>query len=91
MYARVNQPNANNSQPANLVRSDSAPLISATVMMANIIWKTMNTYVGMPVLAPATSHSSPIQLVPEPKYWLKLPRKLFRPELPLVPNARVNP
>ncbi len=60
-------------------------------MMANIIWNTMNTYDGMPVPAPATFHSSPIQLVPVPKYWVKLPMKLLRPELLFVPNAKVNP
>ena len=45
----------------------------------------------MPVPAPATIHSSPIQLVPVPKYWLKLPMTWFRPELLLVPNARLKP
>jgi hypothetical protein len=39
----VNQPNAKTSQPANFVRSDTAPLISATVMMANIIWNASTT------------------------------------------------
>jgi hypothetical protein len=32
---------AKSTQPPNLRRSETAPLISATVMMANIIWKTM--------------------------------------------------
>nr|BFE68460.1 hypothetical protein GCM10020092_017610 [Actinoplanes digitatis] len=45
----------------------------------------------MPVPAPAIIHSSPIQLVPVPKYWLKLPMTLFTPELPLVPKERVKP
>ena len=37
------QPKAKSSQPANFARSEIAPLISATVMTANIIWKAMNT------------------------------------------------
>ena len=45
----------------------------------------------MPVLAPKKSHSSVIQLVPVPKYWLKLPMILLRPVLLFVPNARVKP
>ena len=45
----------------------------------------------MPVPAPATIHSSPIQFVPVPKYWLKLPMMWLVPELPFVPNARVKP
>jgi len=32
-----------------VARSEIAPLMSATVMIANIIWNAMNTYVGMPV------------------------------------------
>ena len=31
----------------NLVRSEIAPLIRATVMMANIIWNASTTYVGI--------------------------------------------
>ena len=45
----------------------------------------------MPVPAPRNSHSSAMSLVPVPKYWVKLPMTLFRPALPLVPNARVKP
>jgi hypothetical protein len=37
----------------------------------------------MPVPAPATIHSSPIQVVPVPKYWLKLPMTLLAPALSL--------
>jgi hypothetical protein len=48
------------TQPPNFMRSDTRPLISATVMIANIIWKTMTAYVGMPVLPPRKSHSSVI-------------------------------
>jgi hypothetical protein len=36
----VNQPKANRIQPPNFMRSETAPLISATVMIANIIWNT---------------------------------------------------
>ena len=39
----VNQPKANSSQPPNLARSEIAPLIRATVITANIIWKARNT------------------------------------------------
>ena len=42
-YTSVNQPNAKTTQPANLVRSEMAPLISATVMIANIIWNARIT------------------------------------------------
>ena len=35
------------SQPANLARSAIAPLISAGVMMANIIWKADEHQVGI--------------------------------------------
>src|SRR4051794_23867234 len=37
-YTIVNQPTANSTQPPNLKRSESEPLIRATVMIANIIW-----------------------------------------------------
>src|SRR5690348_2764659 len=49
-YTSVNQPNAKTSQPANFVRSEIEPLISATVMIANIIWNARTTYVGIPVV-----------------------------------------
>jgi hypothetical protein len=39
----VNQPNANSTQPPNFIRSDSEPLIRATVMIANIIWNAITT------------------------------------------------
>ena len=39
----MNQPAAKTSQPANFARSEIAPLIRATVMMANIIWNAMIT------------------------------------------------
>src|SRR5436189_160825 len=42
-YTSVNQPNANSTQPPNLARSEIAPLISATVMIANIIWNARIT------------------------------------------------
>src|SRR5437764_443517 len=48
-YTSVNQPHANSTQPPNLARSEIPPLISATVMIANIIWKARITYVGMPI------------------------------------------
>jgi hypothetical protein len=56
-------------------------------MTANIIWKTMKTYAGMPV----SPHISGIQLVPVPKYWVKLPMKRLAPSLSLEPKVRVKP
>jgi hypothetical protein len=87
----VNQAKAKSNQPENFSRSETAPEIRATVMTANIIWKTMKTYVGMPVPAPRKSHSSPMKFVCVPKYWVKLPITLLAPALSLVPNARVKP
>ena len=58
------------SQPLNFVRSLIAPLIRATVMIANIIWNAMKTYSGIPVplgfsaLAPHRSPSPRKVLVP---------------------------
>jgi hypothetical protein len=42
-YTMVNQPIANRTQPPNFSRSDNDPLISATVMIANIIWNAITT------------------------------------------------
>src|ERR1051326_6173878 len=82
----VNQPKANSSQPPNLARSEMEPLINATVMIANIIWKASTTYVGMPV----EPHSSFTKFL-VPRYWVKLPMMLLTPLLELVPKARGNP
>ena len=75
-YTSVNQPNANSIQPPNLARSEIAPLISATVMIANIIWNARITYVGIPVPSGAalvTPQISEMNVL-VPRYWLKLPR-----------------
>ncbi len=37
----------NNRYALNRMRSAIAPLISAGVMMANIIWKSMNVWLGI--------------------------------------------
>jgi hypothetical protein len=69
-YTMVAHRPAKSSQPANLVRSEIAPLIRATVMIANIIWKAMNTYTGTPMplgfsaVAPHRSPSARKVLVP---------------------------
>ena len=51
----------NTVQAPNLVRSAIAPLISATVMTANVSWKAENMRSGMPVTRDAsfTSPCSP--------------------------------
>ncbi len=56
-------------------------------MIANIIWKTRNTYTGMPVVP----QMSPRKFVSVPRYCVKLPMTLLRPELPLEPNDKVKP
>jgi hypothetical protein len=53
---------ANSSQPANLVRSEMAPLISATVITAKTIWNAMKTYNGTPMplgFSSVAPHRSP--------------------------------
>jgi hypothetical protein len=50
-------------------RSANAPEMSATVMMANIIWKNMKTMVGTPV-APGSTPT------PRRPMFFKLPMKL---------------
>jgi hypothetical protein len=75
---------------AELEAVGEAPLISATVMMANIIWNTMNTYDGMP------SGARDLPLLADPagartEVLGEAPMKLLRPELLFVPNAKVNP
>ena len=89
----MNQPNANTSQPENLARSEMAPLIRATVMMANIIWKARITYVGMPTPLGAASVTPQISEtnVLFPRYWVKLPRNLLTEVSEFVPKATLNP
>ncbi len=83
----MNQPAAKSTQPPNLRRSESAPLIRATVMIANIIWNAMKTYTGILVVP----QRSPAQLMSVPPYWVRLPMTLFRLALPLAPNERLKP
>ena len=45
-YTNVAHSAANSSQPPNLMRSATAPEISATVMIANINWNATNTVAG---------------------------------------------
>ena len=47
-YTSVAQATVNTAQAPNLVRSAIAPLISATVMTANVSWKAENMRSGMP-------------------------------------------
>ncbi len=48
----------NHNSAENFMRSANAPQISAGVMIAKVIWKTMNTVSGM-VSAAAASRPSP--------------------------------
>jgi hypothetical protein len=92
MYARVNQPAAKTSQPKNLARSEIAPEIRATVMMANIIWNASTTYVGIGRAAlngyPRSAWKSFVQL-----YWVRSP--MMPAVLSLMglsaPKAPLNP
>ena len=89
----MNQPVANSSQPANLVRSEIAPLIRATVMMANIIWNAMITYVGMPGSPGIGGNAISVDRgVLVPRYWVKIPMTPgVSPIGWSVPNATVKP
>src|SRR6266511_2242301 len=89
-YTSVNQPIANTTQPPNLARSEIEPLISAVVMMANIIWKARIPYVGMPVEVPAMLQTSDTYVL-VPRYCVKLPKNLLTEALSLVPKAILNP
>ena len=52
-YTAVTHSPTNSTQPPNLARSAMAPLMSAAVRMANIIWKLAKTRTGMvPVTSP---------------------------------------
>lgn len=54
-YTSVAQTTANTTQAPNLARSATAPLIRATVMMANVAWNATNTSCGMPVPSSAVA------------------------------------
>ena len=75
----------NTIQVENLARSAIAPLISATVMMANTAWKATNARAGiMSPLAPkAASPRSP----ESPKCWNGLPTRPCQE----LPNASLYP
>lgn len=49
----------NSTQAPNLARSAMAPLISATVMMANVSWKAENTISGKLSAAAASAVTFP--------------------------------
>ena len=52
------QTNENRIQAPNLARSAIAPLIRATVMMANVSWKAEKTRLGMPEPSSAVAVST---------------------------------
>src|SRR5262249_19875 len=92
-YTRVNQPAANTTQPPNLARSEMGLLMSATVMIANIIWNASTTYVGIPMplgFLSVASHRSDMKVLP-PRYCVKLPIQSFVDAFGLVPNDQLNP
>ena len=74
-YTSVAQATVNTVQAPNLVRSAIAPLISATVMTANVSWKAENRRSGMPDTRDAlcTSPCSPRYSKP-PMNQLPLPK-----------------
>lgn len=53
-YTRVTQMPPNTSQVPNFIRSATAPLISATVMTANVNWKATQTMAGTVPKPPST-------------------------------------
>ena len=73
----------------NFIRSATAPVISAAVMIAKVIWNIINTVSGMVVGTsdsppmPAPRMKGPFQLMPfsmnfvrSPIYWLPLPKAM---------------
>ena len=68
----------------NLARSAIAPLISATVMMANTAWKPTNASGGMPAASPSTPPSGAADIRPLRPTNSKLPT---RPPPASSPNA----
>ena len=74
------------TQEPNFIRSATAPLMRATVMIANIIWKPENVRSGRPYVAT----TPPSALLATPLVMSRSPSrpglKPIRPPL-LVPNA----
>ena len=62
-------------QAPNLARSAMAPLISATVMIANTAWKPTKASGGMPADSPATPPSGAADIRPLRPTKSKLPTR----------------
>ncbi len=84
-YTRSSHTPAKTTQAANFIRSATAPVISAGVMIANISWKATNASGGTAWARVPAYPATWLCICPSPS-WLRSP---MRPRKASSPNTRV--